>query len=516
MAKEPFLKGINIGPTTPSSGYPRLKGLNIRKEATNTPGLVGYWKLDEPYTQAQDSSGNGNHGTFSGTPMLVNSCPTITYDTNNKSLDFSGKSQYITMGAASSLGTGAFTITCWVYIKGEGTGNSPTGGRPIIGSLNGDQTSYGTGLKYYNGKIYGLFSNNNAYWWNTLQASVSLNTWYFVALTFDGLGASKNGNLYINNSLIASGTGTTGNYGYALQIGGSPAANNEGYFQGTIDDARIYNKVLSAGEMSDIYAGNTGLTDSTLSGWWKLNEKSYAEDATGYGNNGSWVAAPTPTSSVPSAITFPDPKALTFNGSSQYVNLGTNIAKTNYTISAWIKPASFPSTGGQSIVFSVDSAQSNNNAWGIYTNNSGLYVYASSGSGGQAALMDTTYNASSGNYPTTSWTHILVTVDGSNIKFYRNCNLINTVAQTVQMGGTAYGLSIGRYGAYNGYYFNGSIDDVRIYNRALTAGEISGLYAGSIQPLAGAWSVVRGNPSGVGANKYSVIKGSASALSSIQ
>ena len=118
--------------------------------------------------------------------------------------------------------------------------------------------------------------------------------------------------------------------------------------------------------------------------------------------------------------------------------------------------------------------------------------------------------------PTTGvWHHIVMGRFNGNIVIYVDGAYVDGRSCNLNVASSAYNMRIGADSGGN-KFFGGSIDDVRIYNRALTSGEVSGLYAGSIQPLAGAWSVVRGNPSGVGANKYSVIKGSASALSSIQ
>ena len=167
--------------------------------------------------------------------------------------------------------------------------------------------------------------------------------------------------------------------------------------------------------------------------------------------------------------------ALNFDGTDDYVDVGSAIGKpTSWTITGWIKPTSIANNG---IIFSVDTGGSNNNAWGVYGNSGNiLSLYVSSGSDTQIFQIAGEYTAV--NYPSTSWTFISGTINGTTISYYRNGNLIASTPQTISMGGTPYKISIGKYGEYtgSGYNFPGSIDDVRIYNRALSPTEIRKLY----------------------------------------
>jgi hypothetical protein len=70
------------------------------------------------------------------------------------------------------------------------------------------------------------------------------------------------------------------------------------------------------------------------------------------------------------------------------------------------------------------------------------------------------------------WTHIAVTYDGATLRLYRNGAQIGSRAQT---GNIAVGNQPLRIGGNNvsGEFFNGLIDEVRVYNRALSAAEIA-------------------------------------------
>ena len=72
------------------------------------------------------------------------------------------------------------------------------------------------------------------------------------------------------------------------------------------------------------------------------------------------------------------------------------------------------------------------------------------------------------------WSFVAVTLNGTTLTFYVNnvSNSLTTAGTPNASAGTIY---IGDFGNA-GYHFNGSIDDVRIYNRALSAAEIKAIY----------------------------------------
>ncbi len=76
---------------------------------------------------------------------------------------------------------------------------------------------------------------------------------------------------------------------------------------------------------------------------------------------------------------------------------------------------------------------------------------------------------------TSSWAHIVGTYTSGARRLYINGNLVNSDSQTGTIATNTNGISIGAYGGYNGgrgYYYNGEIGLVRVYNRALSAAEV--------------------------------------------
>jgi hypothetical protein len=79
---------------------------------------------------------------------------------------------------------------------------------------------------------------------------------------------------------------------------------------------------------------------------------------------------------------------------------------------------------------------------------------------------------------TGAWSHLVLTYDGSNVKLYINGTLASSGAKTGKLGYTDSSLRIGLGIPGNSLqYFKGWIDDVRIYNRAITPAEVSTLYS---------------------------------------
>jgi hypothetical protein len=74
------------------------------------------------------------------------------------------------------------------------------------------------------------------------------------------------------------------------------------------------------------------------------------------------------------------------------------------------------------------------------------------------------------------WMHEAVTYDGSHIKEYTNGQLVNDWPTTGAAPGQGLPLAVGAWPSFQGYNFQGSIDEFRIYGRSLTQQEVQALY----------------------------------------
>jgi fibronectin type 3 domain-containing protein len=220
--------------------------------ASAQSGPVGHWKLDEGSgTTTADASGSGSTGTLVASP---------TWSTGriNSALTFSG-ARYVTAGAPSNLAnlyTSGMTVSAWIKPASAGTGN---GGR-IIDKSNGGA---GWSLKM-NGATKVQFSASEFVTTDALRDSgttIVLNTWQHVAVTWTGSPTATNIHLYVNG-ILSDGTATNGagalrdDTATPLAIGNRPVDAARG-FDGLIDDARIYNRILTTTEIQ-------ALADSTV------------------------------------------------------------------------------------------------------------------------------------------------------------------------------------------------------------------------------------------------------------
>ena len=205
-------------------------------------GLVAHWKLDETSgTTAADSSGYGHAGT------LVNG-PTWVAGQVGGAVQFAGGSQCIVADNVPVNTTGGDCNTVAFWMKWDGTEN---------------QMPFG-----WNG-LYDLWFNNGSFGINTAQsdiygiASTGLaSQWVHVAVVFpNGVPSAANAKIYINGvqqtitQRLGSSVSRTATPGVLISGWG----NDGNYkFSGTIDDVRIYNRELSAGEVAALGAVGAG------------------------------------------------------------------------------------------------------------------------------------------------------------------------------------------------------------------------------------------------------------------
>jgi hypothetical protein len=163
-------------------------------------------------------------------------------------------------------------------------------------------------------------------------------------------------------------------------------------------------------------------------------------------------------------------KALSFNGTNQYVSIADNSAldiTPNITLSAWVYPTNL--TGYRTILSKRDISGTEGN-YSIRTSGDELEFYYASGSW-------QVYATSSANLAINRWYYVAATYDGSTIKIYLNGKLLNgsCIAGTCNVSlpsNDNNNLAIGRAGDNPTEYFQGTIDEIRIYDQALSATEI--------------------------------------------
>lgn len=225
------------------------------------------------------------------------------------------------------------------------------------------------------------------------------------------------------------------------------------------------------------------INESGLVGWWHFDNSSgiLAIDNSTMGNTGTLTnmnaGLDNSTSGWNSSGKYNN--ALAFDGSNDYVNvLDVNSLDitNNITIGAWIYPKNVKSTGNKEIVSKLQStAATYNYAFRI---NSNGYLSFTFKTGTDQSVTDNTQELQNN-----TWQHVSVVYNRVNVTFYLNGVNIYTIAKTTAMTPDSNNINIGSFGNGAGNFFNGRIDEVQIYNRSLSASEISALYYTHLQEL---------------------------------
>ena len=209
----------------------------------------------------------------------------------------------------------------------------------------------------------------------------------------------------------------------------------------------------------------TVTTTPNLVGYWPMEEGSGTSilDASGSGNNGALTGSPTWVAGQRGRF------ALLLNGSTQYAlvpDAASLDLTTAITLAAWIRPAG-SSAATQYLVKKAT------------INGTGGYELSLSSAGkvfvrfNQTTSGDTFRINSTTSYPLsgTAWMHVAATYDGATIRLYVNGVQEGMLAATIAIAQNNLPLGIGAQ-SDGGTKFNGALDEVRVYGRALSAAEI--------------------------------------------
>jgi regulation of enolase protein 1 (concanavalin A-like superfamily) len=209
------------------------------------------------------------------------------------------------------------------------------------------------------------------------------------------------------------------------------------------------------------------VTDPALVGWWKLDDGQgkIVFDWSTRGNHGLYMGDPDWTIGELDG-------ALGFTGY-EYVECG-NAASLNVTtaltLATWIR--------------TNDAADGQNNPYVAKGNssyalrqNTGNNIEFSVAAGGSLRTAALPISAGFNGL----WHHVAGTYDGSNLKLYVDGQLSATTPSTGAIGTNAFGVNFARDAEQTWCWYNGALDDVRIYSRALTQAEIQAIMRGDPQ-----------------------------------
>jgi hypothetical protein len=418
---------------------------------------TGVQKLISDYTGASK--------TFTVSSAFLAEADNCTFEIRHQTggkfgngLQLDGDNDYVT-GSSTSFPTASGTIDLWY--------------KPA--RLSTDETLFMYGNNWYNNGMVLIrkYSGDNMIHFvintqanvNIASAAVVVGTWYHVVATYK----TNECKLFVNGvqqGVTNTSCGMSSSPGTSFYIGKSYIYTNE-WLKGSIDDVRLYNRVLSPDEAQKLYTYAPGPV-----GQWKFDEKVKGNnqtvyDSSGNGNNGTTKYGGNTTGmdcTVPGKLG----SGCSFDGTDDYVDAGNGTTvnlTTQMTLSAWVK---LNVAGQLKQIIGKGNAQSPNTyGFDLYSHTTlGYQMHSNNGGGGSSKTIST--GAITG---TTNWNYVTGTFDGSQVKIYLNgiqknssafSDLIGLDSHTLQLGGSEFGTAT----------LSGYVDDVRVYNYARSPEQI--------------------------------------------
>lgn len=229
----------------------------------------------------------------------------------------------------------------------------------------------------------------------------------------------------------------------------------------------------SVADAGTIRLNSGGATTDGLVGYWNLNDTSGTTVKGIIGGDGTYSGEtdiPSQTGKIANAIKFDG-----VDDGISIPNISSHENFTAFTVSAWVYPYSSGQTAGGRIVSKADGGTGDNFCLYLITTEYNVNFRLETDGDVQANLA-----ATDGDVPQDTWTHVTATWDGTNMRLYidgtEDGNSPTAKSGTIDADGNP--LVIGTHsGDPTNRRFNGKIDEVRLYNRALSASEISDLHA---------------------------------------
>ena len=411
------------------------------------------------------------------TPQIVGSG--TTYSTSQTkigthSLSISGNSNSATVNTATSFaqynvssslssGTG-LTMCCWFY-----TTNISIGTYTILALSNSTSYTF-TIMTSSNGNVYSDYPGGNT---DTSTSFITINAWHHLCVTITFGGSAT---LYVNGlvkSTIQNVLTTLTPTPTIFNIG-ARVTKNYAIPNGFIDDVRLYNRALSAGEVALLVSATSIPTLSMLlpptTPTMYFPFDGNLTDSSG--NNYAWTS----TGTMNYVTGYASSQALylanegnvvtTQTKASNRLSMAYNLSGST-TMTFWICVTKLPTSGNQNTIAGFGNGASSS---------INIYMQYLSATTANLYLYNMYLNTSAFVVTINTWYHVTaVFVPSGTSMLYVNGSLIGSSSSTIAAYGSCT-LMIGDQPTTNNLPFAGYIDDFRIYNRSLSAVEVAQLY----------------------------------------
>jgi concanavalin A-like lectin/glucanase superfamily protein len=514
-----YCYGVNVDPVCDSDHSVATSG-GAAKSVTFRPTRAG---TNFVYAQAFDTAGNGSEpevyefrvkegqparaewqsddasgatqavGTAGDRTLSLVGSPTLGVPgMTGTAAEFNGTDSYLQSDIPTVHTDLSFSVAAWVKL------DQMPSTAAIVAAQPGN---YAPGFELYYSKAYdrwvfNQYSSDSASAtpvraMGSTAGGVSSGQWYHLLGSFDA------GNnvlaLYVNGQLTGTSSySTPWDARRGLQIGaGNYSGSAASFFPGTIDDVRIYDKALAAGDVAHLYQGEPIATGRPARAVFPLDELATQGDgtATTEVHGRADVEPAVFHGGVTAGSAGAQDKALTLDGTSGYAaTKSSHVVNTrSFSVVGWAKLSSKPNhaaivatqTGTYRPGFELYYSSTYGWSFDAYTEDS------DSASIVRAAQGDTTRS------PAGVWTQLLGSYDANtdDMRLYVNGEWVATTAFAAPFyGGGPTQIGAGSYDGAPGSFFPGQIDDVQLYDRALSAPEAAAMYHNQLQ-VEGRWQM---------------------------
>ena len=427
----------------------------IKTHDIHTP--VSWWTMDTADISGStlyDVSGNNNDGTIYGavsTPGII-----------NEALSFNGAGNYVDVGDIAVHGTD-LTFSAWINVNDVDNDQ-----RSIItkyGVADADRAflfgvDIGGSLRFY------TWDGSPVTRKKTATGVISTSTWHHVVVVYDE--SANDADIYVDNVLkpnsqVDDVLDKIQNVATPTFIGGRAFGGDD--MDGSIDDLRIYDYALTSEEIKTLYK------EGAFVAWWTMDTAdisgSTLYDVSGNNNDGTIYGAV----STPGIIN----EALSFNGTIDHVDVAhassIDFADEDFSVSVWFKTLSVAT---RNYILSKNYGDEGVAWYGINILPDERAIICYVDDGVNNSMVNTTNSYNDG-----AWHHLVFVRNTTTNKLIAyvdgEWNAENTdISGSIANNGI---LTIGaRADLETGRFFDGSIDDIRIYKYALTLEEVKTLY----------------------------------------
>lgn len=492
---------------------------DIKNHTSLATSLQSYWDLEEA-----DGTRYDLHGSSDFTQNGTGGVDQETGKVGNAATFATGDSDFLSGSGVDISGTTDKSVAFWIKI-----GTAPSSGTTY--ALFTDYQNVGNNrawaMTYRNNggtlQFYTITSDNGtATATGTLNQTLTAGTWYHVAFLYDKSAGSIQ--IYVNGSsagTISSQKTTIYNGSDPFRIGAlGDGGGTAWYLDGAVDEFGVWDKLLTSSEITDLYNSGSGIAyyepadvknDTTLatslSGYWELEESTASStwtDSHGTNNlsnnsSGSGVTSATGKQGNAGDFEFSNSEYLSISHASSSGLDGMN----ELSFSAWFKAEALTATYPMIAGIFDDSSSERGWCMTILSSKPRLYVSDNGGNTGGSDLqsVDSGVTVSTG-----TWYHVVGTFQGTNAGGSGDLNIYvngvfqgNATSTLTSVNDSTADYRIGhvtQFASGTNHYFDGVIDEVAVWSKELTIGEIRALYGYGTPPVyEGAASSASSSPS---------------------